>query len=82
MVPLRYSIGLGGAKFTVMVSVFTGDGSVSVVHGGIEMGQGINTKVWCICDCSYLNAYLSFSLLITLSVSRLLKSLLVLLVFH
>ena len=47
MAPLRYSIGLGGAQFTVLVSVFTGDGSVSVVHGGIEMGQGINTKVWC-----------------------------------
>ena len=28
-----------------IISVFGGDGSVSVSHNGIEMGQGINTKV-------------------------------------
>ncbi|XP_019856500.1 PREDICTED: xanthine dehydrogenase/oxidase-like [Amphimedon queenslandica] len=44
MVPLRYGIYLGGS-YTVMVSIYTGDGSVSVVHGGVEIGQGINTKV-------------------------------------
>ena len=28
-----------------LISVCGGDGSVSVSHNGIEMGQGINTKV-------------------------------------
>jgi len=32
-------------KYHCLISVFGGDGSVSVAHNGIEMGQGINTKV-------------------------------------
>ncbi len=34
-----------GIKYNCLLSVFAGDGTISVTHSGIEMGQGINTKV-------------------------------------
>ena len=46
LVPVRFGMEWGwGTPYTVHVSIYAADGSVSVCHGGVEVGQGINTKV-------------------------------------
>ena len=44
VVPLKFPFSLG-AVYTVMVSIYAEDGTVAVCHGGVEIGQGIHTKV-------------------------------------
>lgn len=44
LVPMRWPLDYEGVM-SAYVAVFRGDGSVVVAHGGLECGQGINTKV-------------------------------------
>ena len=49
MVPLKYGIGFKQMPAlntsTAMVHINKEDGSVTVIHGGVEMGQGLHTKI-------------------------------------
>ena len=45
MAPIKFKLGYFGAAFIVLVNIYAEDGTVAVSHGGVEMGQGINTKV-------------------------------------
>ncbi|XP_013136142.1 PREDICTED: indole-3-acetaldehyde oxidase-like [Papilio polytes] len=45
---MSFQIGYSG-NYPVTISVYHGDGSVLISHGGVEMGQGINTKVAQVC---------------------------------
>ncbi len=61
MVPMRFNMEWAGLMYSTQVSVYQADGTVAISHGGIEVGQGINTKVrvlvrpclrMCMCMCA------------------------------
>src|SRR6202044_152712 len=50
MIPQKYGIAFTEPRGSLnassaLVNVNMGDGSVVVTHGGVEMGQGLNTKI-------------------------------------
>lgn len=44
LIPVKYGMQEGGYNMEAAVHIYP-DGSITVVHGGMEIGQGINTKV-------------------------------------
>uniref|UniRef100_T1HPY0 Ald_Xan_dh_C2 domain-containing protein n=1 Tax=Rhodnius prolixus TaxID=13249 RepID=T1HPY0_RHOPR len=44
LVPMKFTIKLF-PNFYSLVSIYAGDGTVAISSGGVEMGQGLNTKV-------------------------------------
>ena len=45
VVPIKFNLIMTGVFYPVLVSVYAEDGTVAISHGGVEIGQGINTKV-------------------------------------
>ena len=42
---MKFAISYVGIHYNAIVNIYAGDGSISIAHGGVESGQGINTKV-------------------------------------
>ena len=46
MIPLKYPFPyFPGLRYSAQVIIYEHDGTIAIAHGGIEMGQGIHTKV-------------------------------------
>ena len=44
VIPSKYGVGSAGVIGKALVNIYEADGTVSVAHGGAEIGQGLSTK--------------------------------------
>ena len=56
--PLKYDHCYLNFNFNALVSIYYADGTVAISHGGIEMGQGINSRVWILLSIYGLSPYI------------------------
>ncbi|XP_052797561.1 xanthine dehydrogenase/oxidase-like isoform X2 [Mya arenaria] len=49
VVPLKFGIDWRGVRYGSQVAIFWPDGTIAITHGGIELGQGVNTKAAQVC---------------------------------
>ncbi|XP_053383995.1 uncharacterized protein LOC123535767 isoform X2 [Mercenaria mercenaria] len=49
VVPLKYGVPWNIQNYGVNIAIYAQDGTVALSHGGIEVGQGINTKAAQVC---------------------------------
>ncbi|XP_046559709.1 xanthine dehydrogenase-like isoform X1 [Haliotis rubra] len=49
VMPLRWDLNYANANYNVYLTIYHGDGSVAISIGGVENGQGINTKMMQVC---------------------------------
>ena len=63
IVPMRWGVTyFPGLRFTAYVAIFRKDGTMAISHGGVEIGQGIDTKVllvFCWGEIMLESAYIS-----------------------
>lgn len=45
VVPMRFGLAWRGSHHNCFIVIYHNGGTVAVAHGGVELGQGINTKV-------------------------------------
>lgn len=43
--PIKWGTGWNGGFFSCFISIYSSDGSISLSHGGIEIGQGMLNKI-------------------------------------
>ncbi|CAG9123156.1 unnamed protein product [Plutella xylostella] len=48
ILPMTYNLFYFG-NFNSLISIYHRDGTITITHGGVEMGQGMNTKVAQVC---------------------------------